>query len=184
MLPESPQSGTSSHYSGQYGTRTPMYNSSDYMTPSPAISPLTPGGEFSPRTPGSPMDPGMSSYSGDISHQSCGTSLKLGSSRIPSPRAGLIPSPSAGLIPSLDNNVYLCALRSLKSLRHLIKYSYFEIESWKPSSSWLVPLRQVYLLFRDFLLSSSWSLPSVIVHVSSISQVSKIAKIPAEDTNL
>ena len=36
-----------------------MYNSAEYMTPSPAISPLTPGGEYSPRTPGSPMDSGM-----------------------------------------------------------------------------------------------------------------------------
>ena len=32
-----------------------MYNS-DYMTPSPGISPLTPGLDYSPRTPGSPME--------------------------------------------------------------------------------------------------------------------------------
>ena len=56
LMPESPQSG-SSHYSGQYRTRTPMY--SDYMTPSPGVSPLTPGGpDYSPRTPGSPMETG------------------------------------------------------------------------------------------------------------------------------
>ena len=54
LIPESPQSG-SSHYSGP--VRTPMY--SDYMTPSPGVSPLTPGGpDYSPRTPGSPMESG------------------------------------------------------------------------------------------------------------------------------
>ncbi|CAI8005835.1 Transcription elongation factor SPT5 [Geodia barretti] len=55
-MPESPQGSTYS--SGQYNARTPMYHS-DYMTPSPAISPLTPGSmDFSPRTPGSPMEGG------------------------------------------------------------------------------------------------------------------------------
>lgn len=55
-MPESPQG--SSYSAGQYNARTPMYNS-DYMTPSPAISPLTPGSmDYSPRTPGSPMEGG------------------------------------------------------------------------------------------------------------------------------
>ena len=32
-----------------------MYTS-DYMTPSPGVSPLTPSSDYSPQTPGSPMD--------------------------------------------------------------------------------------------------------------------------------
>ena len=57
-LPESPQSsGGTSHYgTSQFGTRTPMYAASDYMTPSPGLSPLTPSSDYSPRTPGSPME--------------------------------------------------------------------------------------------------------------------------------
>lgn len=60
-MPESPQGSTYS--AGQYNARTPIYHS-DYMTPSPAISPLTPGSmDFSPRTPGSPMEGGQLSLS-------------------------------------------------------------------------------------------------------------------------
>lgn len=32
-----------------------MYTS-DYMTPSPGVSPLTPSSDYSPQTPGSPME--------------------------------------------------------------------------------------------------------------------------------
>lgn len=56
VVPESPHSSGGSHYGGsQYGTRTPMYTS-DYMTPSPGVSPLTPSSDYSPQTPGSPME--------------------------------------------------------------------------------------------------------------------------------
>lgn len=52
VVPESPQSsGTGSYYGG--GTSGFGIGSSDYMTPSPGVSPLTPS--YSPQTPGSPM---------------------------------------------------------------------------------------------------------------------------------
>lgn len=58
VVPESPQSsGTGSYYggssSGGGGTSGFGMGSTDYMTPSPGVSPLTPS--YTPQTPGSPM---------------------------------------------------------------------------------------------------------------------------------